>query len=318
MASTVAQSISFYGYILTSPLGFLGHACSLITFFAKPLRLTSTALLFICLTMVDIIYLSISIYDFLALTIRVQVLVNFSLCRFRLFMLYCLATIAAWILGLIALDRLIRTRFPFQQARICTRKVAAFAVVVVIVCSVAFTYHLLTPEVNFIIPGTNICQPNRYLPTTYTFFYYQIWPILQILITYLIPSVLMILSVIGISTKIRAQRNRIGALNHRKQLHRQMLILMLSSIVCFIICTWPFSILLIVSSRHGTSSPNSIETFILIIFLNIHYSYNFYIHCLTSRLFRKTFFEQLTRFYRWIIRSKNANAVHCLPTIERQ
>jgi hypothetical protein len=308
MVNTIAGLISFYGYILTSPLGFIGHVCSLITFSSKTLSLTSTALLFIFLALSDIVYLFMYIYDFIAITLQVPTVSNVNLCHFRTFILNFSTFTASWILVLIALDRFIRARFPFRQARLCTRKVAVCAVGILYICAIAFTYHVLQPELAFVIPGTNLCQPTRFPPTSYSIFFYNVWPSLQLILTYFIPSGLMILCAIGSYTKVNAQQNMMGPSRRREKLQRQMLILMISSISCFIIFTWPFSIFLIVSIHFGISL-SSIQANILSIFLSINYCYNFYIHCLTSRLFRQTFIEQLKRFYKWCKRPKN-NTVH--------
>ena len=316
MESTVAQTISFYGYLITSPLGFVGHACSLITFLSETLRTTSTGQLFIFLTLSDTFYLLMGIYDFIALILRIPTFPSLHLCRFRIFTLYFLTATSAWILVLIAMDRCIRARFPFQQALVCTRKVAVVATCIVCVCSGAFTCHLLQPEVSFIIPGTNICQPPRFPATPYSIFFFNIWPILQIIFTYFISSCLMIACVVGLYDKIRRQQQHLARRsNGRERLQRQMLILMLSSIAWFIVCTWPFSILVVVSSRLGTPSPTSVETSIAAQFLNMNYCYNFYIHCLTSRLFRATFKGQCKRFFTWCKRSCN-HTVHPLSTTD--
>jgi hypothetical protein len=184
MVNTIAGLISFYGYILTSPLGFIGHVCSLITFSSKTLSLTSTALLFIFLALSDIVYLFMYIYDFIAITLQVPTVSNINLCHFRTFILNFSTFTASWILVLIALDRFIRARFPFRQARLCTRKVAVCAVAILYMCAIAFTYHVLQPELAFTIPGTNLCQPARFPPTSYSIFFYNVWPILQVIVTF--------------------------------------------------------------------------------------------------------------------------------------
>lgn len=88
MAGSIAQTIGLYGYLLSSPLGFLGHVCSLSTFLSKTLRRTSIGLLFIFLSLSDVLYLAVGIYDFIALILKIPTLSSLHLCRFRMFTLY--------------------------------------------------------------------------------------------------------------------------------------------------------------------------------------------------------------------------------------
>jgi hypothetical protein len=243
-----------------------------------------------------------------------------SLCRFRTFILNFSSFTSAWLLALIATDRLIRARLPFRQAQICTRKVAACSVVVVCVCSTALTYHVLQSEFGFINHWHNYCGPLLLPPTSYSIFYSNIWPILQSITTYFTPSCLMIVCVIGIHAKAREQRTLVAASMRRVKLQRQMLILMISSIVCFAICTLPLSIYSIILLRLGATSQSASIVSILTIFSNINYCCNFYIHCLTSRLFRQTFIQKTKQFMMILKkqREQSNNVVHPLPIINRQ
>ncbi len=82
MSSPVAQTIVLYGYLLTFPLGFIGHICSLVTFSSKSLRTTSTRLLFIFLTLSDIIYQLMLIFDFITQNLQVSITNSVYICRF--------------------------------------------------------------------------------------------------------------------------------------------------------------------------------------------------------------------------------------------
>ncbi len=105
---------------------------------------------------------------------------------------------SAWLLVLIAADRLVRARFPHRQARLCTRKVAAWLVGSVCACATLFTSHVLQPVFAFTSQSFKWCGPARSPVTSYTIFYSNTWPILQLIITYILPSGLMIVSLIRI------------------------------------------------------------------------------------------------------------------------
>jgi hypothetical protein len=318
MPDTVAQAIGFYSYLFTSPLGFLGHACSLITFSAKPLRQTSTRFLFICLTLSDLLYLIISILDFITLTLLMPIIRNDHLCRFRIFIINVTTVTSSWFLVLIAVDRLIRARFPYRQARLCTRKIAMFSVCIITIFSALFTCHILRSEVAYTSQVSQICGPAPFPFTAYSLFYYKIWPIIQLLVTYFIPSCVMIICVAGVHSKLRAQRTQIAASIRKEKLQRQMLILMISSVACFAICTIPYSIEIIVFLRSGSYTTGGIELYLFTALRNVNYSYNFYIHCLTSKLFRQTFVQQLAPFYKLCKRPRQAdNGVYVFATKNR-
>lgn len=302
MDAVIAQNISFYGYWLTSPLGFFGHVCSLITFGSRNLRHTSTGLLFICLTICDLFYLSISIRDFLVFVVKIPTIQNEHLCRARTFIISFSSMTASWTLVLIAVDRWIRVRFPFQQARLCTPKVVVYSIFLVSTCSTLFACHVLQPTFAFMASGSELCGPSRFPPTFYSIFYYQTWPILQLTITYIIPSYFMIICWISLYRKVRLQQILVVASIRRERMQRQMLKLMISSCISFTISTVPFAIYRIVYLRSAINSINPIVTSTVSLLMNINYCADFYIHCLSSQLFRETFVQQLKRVYIWFRR----------------
>jgi hypothetical protein len=142
------------------------------------------------------------------------------------------------------------------------------------------------------------CGVDRSGSTPYILFYRNIWPTIQLIIIYLIPTCLMIMSLIGIQVKMHGQQNLVAAPTRREKLQRQMLILMISSVACFSLCTLPYSILRAIIVRFGPSSTTAIPDSVTTILLTMNYSCNFYIHCLTSRLFRETFIKQLKQLFK--------------------
>ncbi|CAF1542569.1 unnamed protein product [Rotaria sordida] len=297
MESPLAQKIGLYGYIFTFPLGFIGHILSLVTFSSQTLRVTSTGFLFICLTLSDIIYQLMSINDFIIQVLRVPTSKSVYLCRLRTFILNFLTFTSAWILVLISMDRLIRVRFPHKQRQLCTPKLAALFVSITCICSIIFTCHVLQSDFGFSDPVSPLCGPSRFALTFYSKFYFNIWPILQLFITYFIPNCLMIVSVICIRISMNGQQIQFIRSRRREKNEQQMFILMASSIICFAICTLSYSIHRIVYQRFGVNLTTLIEIAILTVFLNINYCYNFYIHCLTSKFFREKFIEQFERIF---------------------
>lgn len=299
MADPTARTINFYNYVVTAPLGFIGHTCSFITFSSKSLRETSTGLLFLFLTSSDALYQLMFIYDFLVQTLQITTTYNIHVCRFRTFIFGFSNATSAWLLVLIALDRFIRARYLHIQASLCTRKVACYIVCAMCICTAALNCHLLLPEYSYFNRGSNVCGMSRTPVTTYTNFYFNIWPILQSAVFYLLPSCLMIACAIGVYSKLRVQGLVITTATKKEKLQRQMLLLMMTSVIFFSLCTLPYSINRIINLRVGSTSTSALINAILAIFFNMNYCYNFYLRCLTSHLFRQTLLRQIKRFYFW-------------------
>lgn len=297
MVDPTARTINFYNYVLTSPLGFIGHTLSFITFSSKTLRQTSTGLLFLCLTLSDTLYQMMFIYDFLVQTLQIRTTSSFHLCRLRTLILNFSIMTSAWILVLIALDRFVRVRYPHRQTTICRRKIVFYCLFVLILISFGLNSHLLYPDYPYFNRGNNLCGLSRTPVTDYIYFYFNIWPILQILIYYFIPICFILFTLTSVCLKIRSQRTLIQVSSRRTKLQRQMFILMISSVTCFALCTIPTSIHRTLNLRFGSNSSTQTINSILNIFFNIHFSYNFYLRCLTSQLFRQTFYQQISFIY---------------------
>jgi hypothetical protein len=182
--------------------------------------------------------------------------------------------------------------------------------------SVLATCYVLFPEFAYTNILTNWCGPANSPVTAYSIFYFNVSGILQVFIIYIAPACLLIVGMIGIYSKVDGQRNLVARSTRRERLQRQMLILMISSISCFIICTILYTVHRIIYLRLGTNSETTLLVSIFSIFLNMNYSYNFYINCLTSKLFREEFIQQLKRFYIWckIRIGYHNNVVHTIQT----
>ncbi|CAF4161859.1 unnamed protein product [Adineta steineri] len=290
---SLSQNISIYGYICTFTLGLIGHSCSLLTFSQRQLRSVSTSLLFLIITISDILFLLMSLYDFLLINIGIPQLSPYyiPLCRFRTFILNFTQTTSAWLLVCTGIDRLIRARLPHQTKRWCTRKNIIIVSVIIILFSIAFNSHVLQQSFGVAFPFTRIiCGPSQIVMTGYSIFYYTTWPLLQICINILIPAFLMVICIMGIYQQIRST----GHVRRNQSLQNQMILLMLTKIILFLICTLPYGVY-----RMATISsvdPNKAVAYsifmfitaILTILLDANYSLTFYLNCLTSSLFRQT------------------------------
>jgi hypothetical protein len=157
-----------------------------------------------------------------------------------------------------------------------------------------------------IAPGvTTTCGANRLYPT-YSYFYTEFWPTITTLTVTIIPACCMIFCLVAITISIKNRRNRIMPIQqtninqHERRrshfLHRQMLILMLVALILFFVTTIPVALFHMVSSTLGIPQSFSLSLLLQAVFgfiLVLNYSLNFYLHCLTSKLFRKEFLKSI-------------------------
>jgi hypothetical protein len=178
IVTVIQRNLALYGYIFLFLFGYFGHISSIIIFLRRTLRAVSTSSLFVCITLSNIIYLLVCIYDFLytgvGLTpVNSQTNPNLSnaLCRFRSFIQSVAMCSSAWLLLAISIDRWLRIRFPFQVKKLCTRKRVLFGALFILISAMALNSHLLLPSLGS-LPGATICGPIS--SSTYSFFFRQV------------------------------------------------------------------------------------------------------------------------------------------------
>jgi hypothetical protein len=83
----------------------------------------------------------------------------------------------------------------------------------------------------------------------------------------------------------------VAMVRRNQHLQNQMLLIMLSKTILFLVCTLPYSAFCM-TTIYSLDSTNQVQyqTFLIVTtLLNANFSIAFYIHCLTSTLFRQTF-----------------------------
>ena len=176
-------------------------------------------------------------------------------------------------------------------------------IIIALIVDSALHSHLLTPMFGRSVPGSaTVCGATRFYPE-YSYFYVQIWPTLTILTVTILPASLMLAFVIAIGMNVKHSRNRVIALEqagtqHERRrarfLHRQMLILMLVTVILFFVSTLPVAVFRFAVSTLGIQHSfafNLLLAAVLGLITTANYSLNFYLHCLTSKLFRREFFK---------------------------
>jgi hypothetical protein len=292
---TIIQSdIALFGYALLFIFGSFGHTNSFLIFLRPTLYRISTSCLFIALITSDSIYLLVSIYDFIntGLLIRDSSINPSAICRFRDYIQWTAMCCNAWLLVGIAMDRWIRVRFPFKSKQLCTPRHALIATAIIVILCAGFNAHVLTPYYGQLPAGVlTVCGPN---PTNavYNTFVRQIWPTLFSCVQTVILVILLICFSIDTFRRLARQTTiqNTSRGRRRAQLDNQILLIMLATITLFVATTLPFglfNILLTPVLRGPMTQTQLLELSSIVTFIaTINYAMNFYIHCLTSRLFR--------------------------------
>ena len=317
---SVSTDIFLYGYLIVMIIGFIGNACQILTFCRKTLRRVSTGVLFLALSISDTAYLLTCFYVLLVYGFKLSDKSDLTVtCKFRHFTTYLTTNFSAWMLtlgnhsrlqrlrqhpslSLVAGDRWVRTQFPMAAQRLCTPRTAAYAIVLAIIVDVLLHVHILTPMFVPLTPGvTSNCGASKLYPA-YVQFFSDYWPTITLLTVTLMPACCMVFCLAATTVNIQTRRRRIqptaGTSQDQRRsrfLHRQMFILMLVALLLFFFTTLPVSVFRFAISTLGVQQSFAIsllEAAIFGVITTLNYALNFYLHCLTSKLFRK-------EFYRW-------------------
>ncbi|CAF0920626.1 unnamed protein product [Adineta ricciae] len=312
------RNVIFYGYLILFVFGFFGHIVSFTIFHRETLRKVSTSTLFIYMTISDFIYLLACFYTFIFIGFNISVtnknMMN-QLCRAYSFLQYFCMCCTAWLLLTITIDRWLRVRFPFRVRELCTRKRVTIGACVIVIVSAALNSHLASPFIE-VVPGATVCSSSRTSNPSYEYFYMTIWPILITILQIVLPTILLSAFSISLFVELRRQQQQKSQMKRGRRvfLDRQILLIMISSIFLFFITQIPLSLFYILMT-YTLRSKLTIEQLIqfnnfTVLVASINYAASFYIHCLSSRLFRQEFYHVIN-----ILRSRRVGVVtHILGT----
>ncbi|CAF4002561.1 unnamed protein product [Adineta steineri] len=291
--STTTQNLSFYGFLFLFIFGFVGNISNLVIFSGTSLRKASTSLLFIFLAISDTGYLLTCIYEFIYYgfnikdpnvgTSRVS-----ALCRFRSYFQATFICLSSWLLVAISADRSIRIMFPFKAKTLCTRRHAIYVTTIILLTFLALNAHYLTEGF-----GTNqgqfiFCYAD-FRNTQYLYFYAYQWPIILSVFQIFLPALCIFLFSLLIY-KHRHHPSTVIISVHRRFLEVQLLRLMISSSLLFLLTTFPLGLWNTIGPRFLTFvTIEQIHTYISILYFiqSINYSINFYVYVCSSKFFRK-------------------------------
>ena len=205
----------------------------------------------------------------------------------------------------VSCDRWIRTQFPLKAQTICTPRTALYAIIVGVGIDTLLHVHLLTPFFGPINPGVSAaCGPNPAYPS-YQYFFNEFWPSITIMTVTIVPAALMIIFICGTIINIHTRRNRVLPMQPQSNIsstdkrranfiQRQMFILMIGTLILFFVTTLPVGVFRFASATLKIQQSFSLSLLLaaaLGVITASNYALNFYLHTLTSKLFRRELFR---------------------------
>jgi hypothetical protein len=319
-------------YSIIYILGFIGNTLAFITFSNRRMRQISSSIFLLFLSISDNVALVTSLWFFLADAFSIQ-LQNYSAlaCRFRTFFAYVFMDLSSWCIAGLAFDRYLRTRLALSSKTLCTPRNALIMILIFFLILCGINGHYFSPGIGQ-ERGDNRttahCLENRETYPKYYYFYKIIWPKIDMIIFCFLPACIMILCNVNIIYLLKQQRHQFENKNndeqlfinsstqpfnrsvstkkppvtHRKAIEKQMSLMMAACVIAFLCTTVPVTIYLILLEQVIIKYPNFARNnaFFIFIFRMLralmysHFGSNFYLYCLTSRIFRSEFIQSIT------------------------
>ena len=247
--TTRLQEISFEAKRIVLPslclIGLLGNLLSVLILGKEKNRNTPIIVFFICLAVSDsLILLSGNLSEWILLMMEFDIRsVNGFLCKTHVFLAYFSLQFSSWMLVLITIERVISITVPHKVRLWCDRRIELLSLVVLTIVLVLLNGHFLLGMVHKYNMYTmrncaGISEP-------YIAFLNEVWPKIDLVITFAAPLVVIIVgnTIIIIKMTIRARRStQMGVLDQKKNSLTYVLLLLNT---VFIISMGPSAVYLI-------------------------------------------------------------------------
>lgn len=201
-------------------LGLTGNCISLAVWSRKRMRSSTTSLYPRVLAAVDTLVLIVAPLReliFYSTNIDIQVINNFT-CRFHSWIAFTVTALSAWVLSALSVDRLIFVKFPIWAKSNCSKKLAAYVVLVITLLIVFINLHMLfyldRHNIHTEVEGTNtsVLFDHSCLPYSDQYFilWYHVWPF-TVLILYSIGPTICLITCSTALLKTLSARNVVAA-----------------------------------------------------------------------------------------------------------
>ena len=291
-------------------IGIVGNSISVAVLSRKHMRNSTTSVYLRFLAVIDtlvLVFATLRELIFYTTHVDVQELSDLT-CRIHCWLAFSFTSLSAWLLSVLAIDRLVAVKFPIWSKANCSKYIAVIISVVVTTLVFTINSHMLLylnrTEVHVTSYSTNatifrdiICQPNT---DTSAIFWFKTWPLIVLILFSFLPMTCLVTCSIMLSSVVSRRRNplpnqnNLGMLTEQQQKHYRSLTKMLITIcVFFVLISLPVCTYLIVEPYiFDDETPKDMVTRILTwaivaLLLYCNNAFNFILYCLSGSLFRR-------------------------------
>ena len=298
---------SYYVWLVGAPflivVGTAGNALSVAVMMRKRLRETTTSLFLAVLAFVDTAILYIGLLRQWAIVCRDFDIRNYAeiTCKLHPFLLYALNQFQAWLLVIVAIERLIAVFLPHHSKRLCTKTTAAVSLIVNAVLVVALNAHFLWTNqyirIRFVDHMIAYCTP---FDAHNDNFRRAIWPWIDFVAFSLMPFGILISSNVAILQRVlRSQyaHRKSGHVHGNATKMTSMTAILIVVTFTFFVTTAPISIYLIQNDtmRGESTSNDGVKWVAFNLLTYTNNTINFLLYCVSGSRFRKELVSMFRR-----------------------
>ena len=292
-------------------LGSVGNLLSLYIFYTQEeFRKISTGLLYLLMTIFNIVHLCCLGIEFLRLYSVTLYLGTVLQCGFNAFLQNMTRATSIYLAVAVAIDRLIRSELPMYSRVLCTRRNAGILTIIyVILFTLMWSFYFY--QMSFFDSKTNSCIN---LPAFYIYFTRYIHDTARAVIVCFLPVLIITVANLRLLKNIRSSRRRVhgtnGALRDAPSLDitaitapgpstattrratsfdRMIFYMMVANVSTLFLTQTPFHIDQIRNNYLNTLDPfvNRLLRSFLLIWSSLYFGIAFYLYCLSASLFRQ-------------------------------
>lgn len=303
MDNTIYYALSLYTQPPLIILGTIGVIFNQILFFyRKPLRAASCSLYFRALSLNDFLVLyEYVLFQWLSDQYGLDPTRKYNwYCKIKSYLNTGLYTLSPYLVVLACFDRLCTSSTNVRLRKLATVRVATYLIPCMALFIFASYFHVPVWYLLVSNPTGSVC-------TIINQVYVRVYAVFLVIFLGVTPPLLMTVTCGVTLISLRQRRRRIMPINQARLRQRdsQLLKMLFLYVGCHLICTIPFSVVLVTAVYQlPTPSPYILLLFRLFILLfNVNFATSFYIYTLGTPLYRHELRALLkdayNRLFRW-------------------
>lgn len=284
-------------------LGMFGNIIAVTVFLSKSFRNISCSILLAARSITDTGFL-MSLFVVWLTSLKIRAFHVQGICQIVLFLTYICGFLSVWFVVCLTVENYIRICHPFRACTLCTVRNAKILVTTLsIFAGALYNFPLWTNGVVMLSSGTSSCILIEEFSVISHILVYT-----DTIITFIIPSVLMVILVVRIACslvqtfkrKLQMKSNANGKVK-RCQTHAKMTKLLYAVSISFLILNLPSHIirikLTITAFVYGNMVPGSLERALQTVFQLLYY-FNFAVNILIYMIIGDKFRNSLLEKYK--------------------